>query len=40
MTIAQIQHLLAFLGHYTAPVDGVWGKRPVRRLWTSRNPRA
>lgn len=27
MTIAQIQHLLAFLGFYSAPVDGVWGQK-------------
>lgn len=27
MTVEQIQHLLAYLGHYTAPVDGVWGIR-------------
>lgn len=25
MTIEQIQHLLAFLGYYKIPVDGVWG---------------
>ncbi|MDO5400845.1 MAG: D-Ala-D-Ala carboxypeptidase family metallohydrolase [Eubacteriales bacterium] len=25
MTIEQIQHLLAYLGRYTAPVDGAWG---------------
>lgn len=27
MTIEQIQHLLAYLGFYTAPVDGVWGEK-------------
>ena len=25
MTVKQIQHLLAYLGYYTAPVDGIWG---------------
>lgn len=25
MTIKQIQHLLAYLGYYTAVVDGIWG---------------
>lgn len=25
MTIKQIQHLLAYLGYYTAAVDGIWG---------------
>lgn len=27
MTVSQIQHLLAYLGYYTAPVDGIWGER-------------
>ena len=25
MTVKQIQHLLAYLGYYTAAVDGIWG---------------
>ena len=25
MTVKQIQHLLAYLGYYTAVVDGIWG---------------
>ena len=25
MTVRQIQHLLAYLGYYTATVDGIWG---------------
>lgn len=25
MTVKQIQHLLAYLGYYTASVDGIWG---------------
>lgn len=25
MTVKQRQHLLAYLGYYTAPVDGIWG---------------
>ena len=25
MTLKQIQHLLAYLGYYTVPVDGIWG---------------
>lgn len=25
MTIKQIQHLLAYLGYYGSPVDGIWG---------------
>ena len=25
MTVKQIQYLLAYLGYYTAPVDGIWG---------------
>ena len=25
MTVKQIQHLLAYLGYYTGPVDGIWG---------------
>lgn len=27
MTVMQIQHLLAYLGYYTAAVDGVWGNQ-------------
>ena len=27
MTIKQIQHLLAYLGYYTAAVDGIWGDK-------------
>lgn len=27
MTIQQIQHLLAYLGCYSGPVDGIWGER-------------
>ena len=27
MTIKQIQHLLAYLGYYTAAVDGIWGSQ-------------
>ena len=27
MTIKQIQHLLAYLGYYTASVDGIWGSQ-------------
>lgn len=30
MTIYQIQCLLAFLGYYTAGVDGIWGEGSVR----------
>ena len=26
MTAKQTQHLLSFLGYYTLPVDGIWGK--------------
>lgn len=26
MTVRQIQHLLAYLGYYTAEVDGIWGR--------------
>lgn len=26
MTVKQIQHLLAYLGYYTAAVDGIWGR--------------
>ena len=27
MTVRQIQHLLAYLGYYTATVDGIWGSQ-------------
>ena len=27
MTVRQIQHLLAYLGYYTASVDGIWGNQ-------------
>ena len=27
MTVKQIQHLLAYLGYYTAAVDGIWGSQ-------------
>lgn len=27
MTVKQIQHLLAYLGYYTATVDGIWGNQ-------------
>lgn len=27
MTVKQIQHLLAYLGYYTAAVDGIWGRQ-------------
>ena len=27
MTVKQIQHLLAYLGYYTASVDGIWGNQ-------------
>ena len=27
MTTKQIQHLLAYLGYYTAEVDGIWGSQ-------------
>lgn len=27
MTVEQVQHLLAYLGYYTAGVDGIWGER-------------
>lgn len=27
MTITQIQHLLAYLGFYQSPVDGIWGEQ-------------
>ena len=27
MTVKQIQHLLAYLGYYTAAVDGIWGNQ-------------
>lgn len=27
MTVRQIQHLLAYLGYYSATVDGIWGNR-------------
>ena len=27
MTIKQIQYLLAYLGYYTAEVDGIWGSQ-------------
>lgn len=27
MTVRQIQHLLAYLGYYSASVDGIWGKQ-------------
>ena len=27
MTNAQKQHLLAYLGVYTVPVDGIWGEK-------------
>ena len=27
MTVKQVQHLLAYLGYYTAAVDGIWGSK-------------